>query len=412
MRVVVVGGGIIGLSTAYYLARRGAAVTVLDQGAPGAGCSSGNLGWVCPSLSHPVPAPGLTAQSLKWMLRRDSPLYIDPAFALSSAGWLWRFWRHCNERDYHHGMEAIGAMNAHSLRLYSELRADGVQFEMHEDGMLFAFHSVPAADRYFAEFRALADKGLARPRRLDREQALAAEPRLAPGVLGGVLVEGDRHVRPETVCAGLVARLQELGGEVRAGAAVTGIDRRQSLVRGVLTEHGALEADAVVLAAGSWSGPLARRFGFSLPVQPGKGYSVTVTAPEVVPSRPVYCSELRVGISPYRGALRLGGTMELSGLNERIRPERVAAIRRAAARYLPGADRGTAVVEWTGMRPLTPDGLPAIGHAPGFENLFVATGHGMLGMTMGPVTGLALAELITGETGNFDLKPFDPHRFN
>src|SRR5262245_26958592 len=137
MKVIVIGGGVIGLSCAYYLARRGATVAVLDRAEPGAACSSGNLGWVVPSLSHPVPAPGLTWQSLKWMLRRDSPLYIDPAFALTSIGWLSRFWSHCNQRDYHHGLVAIAAMNRRTFELYTQLQAEGVQFEMHDKGMLF-----------------------------------------------------------------------------------------------------------------------------------------------------------------------------------------------------------------------------------------------------------------------------------
>ncbi|MBI4503552.1 MAG: FAD-dependent oxidoreductase [Gemmatimonadetes bacterium] len=410
-RVVVIGGGVVGLATAYHLARRGTAVTVIDRGRPGDACSKGNLGWICPSLSHPVPAPGLTVQSLKWMLHRDSPLYIDPAFALSSAGWLWRFWRHCNQHDYHHGMGALSELNRRAFALYNELRADGVQFEMHEDGMLFLFLTDQGIERSFAEFQAFAELGLAVPSRLDREGVRAAEPRLAPDVRGGVRVLHERRVRPETLCAGLLARVQALGGEVRSGVSITGMTRRGTRATMVETAEGRLEADAFVLAAGSWSGHLAKSFGFSLPIQPGKGYSITITGPEAAPSHAVYLYEMRVGVSPFNGAMRLGGTMELSGLNDRIVPERVAAIRRAAARYLPGSTRGAAEVEWTGMRPLTPDGLPAIGRAPGFDNLYVATGHAMLGMTMAPVTGLAVAELVTGQTSSFDLKPFDPGRF-
>jgi D-amino-acid dehydrogenase len=230
-------------------------------------------------------------------------------------------------------------------------------------------------------------------------------------VYGGILVEQEGHVRPETLCAGLVEKIRALKGDVQSRVEVHSLIRRRNRATVLKTSRGAEEADAFVLAAGAWSGELARQFGFRLPIQAGKGYSVTVTQPAAVPSRALYLSEMRVGISPFNGAARIGGTMELSGMNLEIVRARVAAIRRAAARYLPGAGQGTAQTEWTGMRPLTVDGLPAIGKAPGFENLYVAAGHGMLGVTLAPATGLAIAEQVTGVPSSFDLKPFDPARF-
>jgi D-amino-acid dehydrogenase len=240
---------------------------------------------------------------------------------------------------------------------------------------------------------------------------VALEPLLSAQVAGGVLVEGEGHLRPETLCAGLLNRLTQLGGEVRTRIEVNGVSRRGSRVLEVETTQGPIAADGFVLAAGTWSGKLAAQFGFTLPVQPGKGYSVTVSQPAAVPSRAIYLHEMRVGISPFDGAARLGGTMELSGFNNRIVPQRVEAIRRAAGRYLPGSIHGSAVVEWTGMRPLTPDGLPIIGPVPGWDNLFVATGHSMLGVTLAPVTGLAIAELVTTGSSSLDVGPFEVGRF-
>ncbi|HET9984520.1 MAG TPA: FAD-dependent oxidoreductase [Longimicrobiales bacterium] len=410
-RVVVLGGGVIGLASAYELAQRGERALVLDRGVPGGACSAGNLGWIVPSLSEPLPAPGLAWTSVKWMLRRESPLYVDPRFALRAAPWLWRFWRHCNARDYERGLEAVGGLNGRTLERFDALEADGVDFEMHRAGLLFLFHSVAARERSFAEFEALAALGLASPSRLDPDEVLGLEPGIAPGVAGGVMIAGERHVRPETLSAGLARRARELGAEVRGGVEVTDVIRRGGRVTGIVTADGTLEADALVLAAGSWSGRIARRLGFPLPIQPGKGYSVTIRDPAAAPARPLYLSEMRVGLSPFDGAIRLGGTMELSGFGPRIVPARVAAIRRAAARYYPGAAEGGDQVEWMGLRPLTPDGLPAIGRAPGWENVFVATGHAMLGVTLAPVTGLAVAELVTGGESSFDLGPFDPGRF-
>ena len=411
MRVVVIGGGVIGLSCAYQLARRGVSVTVIDQGTAGAACSAGNLGWIVPSHSEPLPAPGLIWESLGYMLRRDSPLYISPSFALSSTGWLLKFWSHCNQRHFRRGVEAMGALNQRTFALYEQFRSDGVSFEMHRDGLLFLFLSGRKLDHTFAHFQALAAKGLANPRKLDRDGVLAIEPKLAKDVYGGVLVESEGHVRPETLCAGLVERIRALGGDVQSRVVVTDVVKRKNRAYVMRTSAGAEEADAFVLAAGAWSGILAARLGFRLPIEAGKGYSITVANPSAVPSRAVYLYEMRVGISPFAGAARLGGTMELSGLNQLIVPSRVAAIRRAAARYLPGSEKGDAETEWTGMRPLTPDGLPAIGRAPGFDNLYVAAGHAMLGITLAPVTGAAIAEEILGEASSFDLKPFDPARF-
>ena len=411
MRVAVIGGGVIGLSCAYQLARRGASVTVIERDTPGAACSAGNLGWVVPSYSEPLPAPGLVWQSLGYMLRRDSPLHISPAFAFSSAGWLLKFWRHCNRRDFGRGLEAMGALNQRTFALYEELRAEGVPFEMHRDGLLFLFLSGGKLDHTFAGFQALAAMGLAHPKKLDGDEVRALEPKVAGGVYGGVLVENEGHVRPETLCAGLAERIRAMGGEVQTRVMVNELIKRKNRAYVLKTSRGAQEADAFVLAAGAWSGALAAQIGFKLPIHAGKGYSITVSNPSSAPTRPVYLYEMRVGISPFRGAARLGGTMELSGLNDEIVPSRIAAIRRAAARYVPGSEQGTSHVEWTGPRPLTPDGLPVIGRAPGFENLYVAAGHAMLGITQAPVTGLAIAEEVLGQASSFDLKPFDPARF-
>jgi D-amino-acid dehydrogenase len=411
-RVVVIGGGVIGLSTGYQLAKRGHRVVVLELGEPGAGCSSGNLGWTVPSLSEPLAAPGVRWESLRWMFKRDSPLYLDPRFVLSAPGWLWRFWRSCNQRDYLRGLEAMAALNRRTLELFDRLIDDGVRFERYRDGILFLYLTRGPLEAALREFVRLAELGLPAPEELTREAVMALEPALSSRVAGGALAASEGHVRPETLCAGLLASLRARGGVVHSGVEVTGAVRRgTNRVVEVQSPSGAFAGDAFVIAAGAWSGRIARRFGFFLPVQAGKGYSVTVAEPAARPNRALYLYEPRVGLSPFAGAVRLGGTMELSGINTRIVPARVAAIRRAGAEFLPGSERGDVQVEWTGMRPLTPDGLPVIGRAPSFDNVYVATGHAMLGVTLAPVTGLVLAELITDGTSSIDLRAFDPARF-
>ena len=411
MRVVVIGGGVIGLSCAFALARRGAHVTVVDRGALGGACSFGNLGWIVPSLSEPLPAPGLTGQSIKFMLQRDGPLFIDPRFAISSASWLWNFWRHCNARDYQHGLEAMAALNGTTFALFDALRQDGVDFEMHRNGLLFLFLSREAQTKALAEFERLAALGVASPRNLEQAALHDLQPGLAAEVRGGILIEGEGHVRPETLTRGLAKRLLEMGCQVQGRVEVESLARHGGTIVAARTPHGLIEGDAFVLASGVWSAALAKRMGFSLPIRSGRGYSVTINGPTVTYTRAMYLYEKRVGISPFEGATRIGGTMELSRINAKMRPGRVAAIRRAAARYVPGSEKGGTRTEWSGARPLTPDGLPAIGRAPGFDNVFVATGHAMLGITLAPVTGAAIAELVTGTTSSYDLAPFDPGRF-
>lgn len=410
--VVIIGGGVIGLLTAYELSRRGVAVTVVDKGDLGAGASAGNAGWVSPSLSAPVPSPGLAWTSLKWMLRPDSPLYIHPGAVPGMLGWLWSFWRHCNDRDYQAGLEAVGRLNRDTLALFRRLQEDGLEFEMHAAGLLFACERQSTIDRVMAELEQMQQLGLGAPQRLSAADVRDLEPALRPGLAGGVLAADNWHVRPESLTAAAARRLQAGGAVLRPRTPVTRLALDRGRVVGVYAGDELLEAEQVVIATGAEASSLAQQAGFHLPMQAGKGYSLTVEAPEIQVNRAVYLDETRIAISPFDGALRVAGTMELSGINTRIDRRRVDAIRRGADRYLPGWDRGAGMKVWTGMRPMLPDGLPAIGRAPGYENLYLAAGHAMLGVTLGPATAAALAELMVTGRSPYDLAPFDPGRFD
>jgi D-amino-acid dehydrogenase len=407
----VIGAGIIGLLAAHELRRRGETVTVLDRGEPGAACSSGSLGWVVPAHSDPLPEPGLPRTSIRWLLSGESPLSIAPSEALRMAGWLWRFWRHCNARDYRRGLAALAALNLHTLELYDRLATEGVRFEMHRAQVLL----VALDEREFAhalegsELPAHSDGG--RPRRLDGAEVRQIEPALSRSVAGGLLYAEERVVRPESLCAGLAARLAADGVVMRTGIEVVGADRRRNKIEAITTNEGNIEADRYLIAAGAWSGLLARAFRFRLPIQAGKGYSITIRNPVRSIGRPLYLQDFHVGCSPYDGALRVGGTMEFSGLNARLDRRRISAVRRAVERFLPDVLGDGDGVEWTGMRPVTPDGLPAIGRAPGTTNLYVATGHAMLGFTLAAATADAIAALMTEGRSAVDLAPFDPGRF-
>ena len=408
---VVIGGGVVGLLSAYELHQRGVKVTVIDKGDFGAACSAGNAGWVTPSLSDPVPAPGLVATSLKWMLHRDSPLYIRPSSVPSMAPWLFRFWRNCNEESFHRGMIATARLAMPTMRLYDALAENGVEFEMHQTGLFLAAMNPGYLDHLAEELEIMRQFGYGEPVQLSGAELRDFEPALTSEILAGLWIREERHVRPETVSAGVAKWLAERGVELLSGVEVTGIRHSSSGVSHVETSKGPLEADAILIAAGAWSGQVARMAGVNLPMQAGKGYNVTVNDPELKLQHATYFSEVKVACSPFNGALRVSGTMELSGVNTAFDPRRIEAIRSGADRCLGNWSRGSGETTWVGMRPMLPDGLPAIGRAPGFDNLFLATGHAMLGITLGPATAVAIASLMTSQGDVPDLTAFDPGRF-
>jgi D-amino-acid dehydrogenase len=411
MRVVIIGGGVIGLACAYELQKRGADVAVLEAREMGAAASWGNAGWIVPSLSGPVPEPGLTLTALRWLLKPDSPLYIKPRLDPGFIRWLWAFWRHCNQRDYTAGLTAFARLAAPVMDLYDRWQAEGIQFEMHPSGLVFAFLTKEKMDHEVEGFGQLAMIGYSMPELLSGDEVRDLAPMLSTRVVGGFTVERERHVQPGTLTRGLADRLVANGAELRPHTPVTRIRSERGRVVSVRTVEGAVEGDVFLIAAGAWSAALARQAAFRLPVESGKGYSITIERPETGTRRALYLAEPRVGVSPYDGALRFAGTMELSGLSERVDEGRIASLRRSVSDFLTVWPRGEGEITWAGMRPLMPDGLPAMGRAPGYENLFVATGHSMLGVTLAPATGQAMAELICDGAAVVDLHPFDPGRF-
>lgn len=410
-RTVVIGAGVIGLATAYSLMKRGRQVVVVDQGEPGEACSKGNAGWITPSISAPIPAPGLTWTSLKWMLSSGSPLYIAPGAVPSMARWLWRFWRHCNQVDFERGLKAVAELNRRTMPLFEQLQQEGVSIELHRQGLLFAFLKDSYMRGVLAEFDYYRQYGYQVPKPLSGSELRTLEPGLSASVTSGFLVGEEWHVRPETLSAGYLAKLKAAGCTVRTGASVRGIVASAGRVQSVDTTAGTEPADEVVVAAGAWTGEVVAQLGVRLPVQAGKGYSITVSGGGPTLKRPVYLGEARVGCSPFDGAVRFAGTMELSGVNTNLDRRRIVGIRKGIAEYLTTPVAADAGVEWVGMRPLTPDGLPMLGRVPGFTNAFVATGHAMLGVTLAPTTGEAMADLIVDGTADPVLAPFEPGRF-
>ena len=438
MRVGVVGGGIAGLATAHYLARAGAEPFVVDAGRAGGGCSLGNAGWVCPSISTPLPGPGLTLRSLAWMLKADSPLYIRPAALPRLLPWLLRFRARCNRTDWERGVAALAGLNSVTMERYDELARE-MEFEFAAAGVLMVFRDSGKAAAARAEVEAVAAVGAASCRELDEDELYAREPLLRPGFRFGVFVDAERHVRPESLTAALARSLRARGVAIHEGARATGFrfeggggsgtvkGRRARLpgrsrpaaggrataivVQGRGGSADEMEADAVVLAAGVHTGELAGRAGWPIPLTAGKGYSVTIERPARQLRQPLYLGGAKIGLTPFGGALRIAGTMELSGINTRMDRSRIASLRRQVLRDVDIPEAEAQGRAWVGMRPMVPDTLPVVGPLPSCENVFVNAGHQMLGVTLAPSCGWALAGLMVEGRAGVGLEAFAAGRF-
>lgn len=410
--VTIVGGGVIGLATAWELRQRGAEVTVLDARAPGMAASSVNAGWVSPSLAGPVPAPGLMRTSFRWMLNPESPLYIRPRLEPSFLVWLYRFWRSCNVSKYRDALEATAILGQHTMKTMDCWVEQGVEFEMHKYGLLFAFRNLDEMESELKAFETVLPYGFEAPNPWVGDELREHEPVLANEVRGGYMVKEERTVQPVSLVKGLIAKLEESGVEIHAGSPAVDFDISKGKVTAVRTPSQRIQTDAVLIAAGAWTRDVARLAGVRVPIEAGKGYGLDFRPAPVSPRSSIYLHEDRVAVSPFDNGMRLSGTMELSGVTERFTERRIGAIQKAGKRLLNGWPEEIEPAHvWTGMRPMAPDGLPVLGMAPGFSNLSIASGHAMLGVTLAAVTGVNMAELImTGKDADI-LRPFSPSRF-
>jgi D-amino-acid dehydrogenase len=397
MKVAVVGGGVVGLSCAFALSRGGADVTVYERGRVGEGCSRGNTGWICPALSAPLPAPGVMGGALRGMFHRDSPLLISPLLGPSFLRWSWDFWRACTPERYRAGLEATVALTKSAFADYDELRAAGVEFELHSTGMLVAALTQPGLHEFEAMLNEAVEAGYEGPVRLvSGDEAREIDPALSDAVIGGVHSPSERYVRPESVSRGLADWLRANGETVEENAEIESVDE--------------VDADAVVVAAGAWSGRLLDDAAF--PMEAAKGYSITAKSAGSVPRHALYLAEGKVGTSTYGDSLRIAGIFDLTGIDESLKRKRIDAIVRSSAAFLKDWEPEEIELEWAGLRPYPSDGLPVIGPVPGRERLFVATGHGRMGITLAPVTGKLLAQAILEGALPPELEPFRSERFS
>ncbi|MFD9188707.1 NAD(P)/FAD-dependent oxidoreductase [Streptomyces phaeochromogenes] len=410
--VVVVGGGVVGLCTAYYLAVAGVPVEVVERRGLGSGVSRGNAGWVCLSHSTPVPAPGVVRYALRSLGRPDSPLYVRPLPDPAFVRWLWRFWRSSTPAAFRRGYAAIAELNQDTFDLFDGLREAGVDTTLTRPGMVHAFLSATEARHHLAVQREMADGRYPMPDDVTTgPEARLLDDALSSRVRAAYLVEGEGVVDPEAFARALGEALATLGVKVHENAEATGFRSTGGRVTALRTAQGEIPCSAVVVAAGMRSPGLLRDLGSPLPLQAGKGYSFSVDL-DPAPRHTLYFGERRAVASPIGGTTRIGGTMELSGNNNRLDWRRIVAVALASRHYLgrwfDDPDDLVSLIRdpWVGGRPFLPDGLPVIDRVPGHENAFAATGHGMLGVTLGPVTGRRLAEYIRTGRRPEALAPF------
>jgi D-amino-acid dehydrogenase len=412
--IAVVGGGVVGLACAWELHSSGASVTVLERGEVGGGVSLGNTGWVVPSMAAPLPAPGMVREGMRQLVTRGDAFVLRPSLDPSFVRWLWRFWRSSSRARFDEGVRALLALNRRTLELFDAYRDAGIPFEMHSTGVLIAARTAGGLRHYrdvFFRLRALGYEG-GGPVELDGDELAELEPALDRGnVVAGLHARVDRYVRPEELTKGLAERLRQEGVQVVEGCDV--VDLRRDAGEWILTTSaGDMRAEKVVLAAGLPAATLLRRFGARVQMQPARGYSVTIAGRGTPPRHALYLAEAKIGLSPYSTGVRVAGVFELgasraeapAGTGERL----LAAARPYLSGWRPEADGPLAT--WAGLRPATADGLPLIGALPGHDGLFVAAGHGMLGVTLAPATAALLSPLVLEGHAAPELRPFSPGR--
>ena len=410
----MVGAGVVGLACAWELRRRGADVVVLERAGVGEGVSRGNTGWVSPSLTYPLPGPGMLREGVRQLLTGGDAFVLRPRLDPAFVGWLWSFRRNCSSARFDAGIRALLALNRRTLELFDAYRDAGVVFEMHTAGLVVAARTPDGLDLYRRTFQRLRDLGYEGGSidELDAGGLVALEPALdRTQVVAGLHARVDRFVRPEELTAGLAEHLRADGVEIRERCQLHTLARSAG-GWALETTTGPVAAQRVIVAAGLPTAPLLRSLGVRVPLIGARGYSVTISGRGAPPRHALYLAEAKLGLSPFDGGVRVAGVFELGASTEHISPIVGERLLGAARPYLKGwqPDPDGAVQAWAGLRPATPDGLPLIGALPGQDGLYLATGHGMLGVTLAPATANLLAPLVLEGRSAPELAPFDPGR--
>jgi len=413
-KALIIGGGVIGLSTAYYLSKSGWEVSLIDRSDLRDNCSYGNLGMIVPSHFVPLASPGIVSQGIRWMFSRKSPFYVQPSLNPALLSWGIKFIRSANPAHVEYAAPFLKDLNVYSRELYQAIAKEpGFDFSLEQKGILMYYKTGQTGEEEVRLAEKAQKLGLdAVP--LSPAGVRALEPGLEMDILGAVHYRCDAHLYPNDFVAQLVGKLKNMGVSFRTDEPVTGMVRNGRSVQEVRTKDGVYRADAYVLAGGASLPGLARMAGLRISLMPGKGYSFTLPHPERKLNVPAILCEARVAITPMAGRMRYGGTMEIAPLNRVVRMNRVEAIVDSVTRYFPGLrpPMPKAADVWYGFRPCSPDGLPYLGYAKGLDNVLVAGGHSMMGLSLGPASGKVIADLASHRKPEVAIDAFRADRFS
>ncbi len=409
--VVVVGAGIVGIACAHYLSDAGYRITVVDKGTVAGACSHGNCGYICPSHVLPLAQPGAVKKALKSLLDPEAAFRVRPRFSFSFANWMWQMFRRCNEAHMLHAGTHLKAILDLSMTEYRETITPLVDAQFRETGLLFVLQTAAGMKHFEHEVDFVSSNFGINPKRINGADLPRLDPALKDGLAGAFLFEDDAFLNPARLAKEWAALLRQRGVEFLENTELRSIDAQDGQVVKVGVGEREMQPAHLVLAAGAWSPQFAEMLGCRIPIEPGKGYSVTMRRPSVCPSLPMLFPEHHVGATPLEDGYRLGSMMEFTGYDDSIPPQRIEQLRKSAEPYLVEPHTDVITEQWYGWRPMTWDSLPIIGRVPGLDNAVLATGHNMLGVSLAPATGRLVAEMIQGNSTHINSAAFSPARF-
>ena len=410
--VTIVGGGVIGIACAHYLAEAGLEVTIVERGKIASACSKSNCGYICPSHALPLTEPGAFKTAIKSLFNPSAPFRVKPTWNPALFKWMFQFAKRCTHKQMLAAGKPLQAILEASMAEYHRLIKDhSFDCQWKEDGLLYVMQTKRGMDS-FAKTDELVTSHFNIPAtRIEGADLPEFDPGLKSGLAGAFLYPGDTSVRPDRLNSEWIAHLQKNNVTFVEECELKSVRKESGRIAAIDTSKGEFESEHFVFAFGAWAARWESELGCAIPVQPGKGYSVTLDRPENAPTHPILFPEHKVGVSPFDDGLRLGSMMEFAGYDTTIPDFRIKQLRDSAKPYLVANVDGEAQSKWYGWRPMTWDSLPIIGQAPNLSNGFLATGHNMLGLSLAPATGRLVAELVTGSKTHLDPVPYSPRRF-
>jgi D-amino-acid dehydrogenase len=412
-RVIVVGAGHIGIACAHYLAQDGFDVTVIDQGEIGGACSRANCGFLVPSHVLPLTSPASLRDGIASIFQPRAPFRVKPQLRASLYRWMFQFGRRCTHRQMLEAGKVLKAILDRSLHEYRALLSDpAMNCEWHDDGLLFVFRSDKALQAFAREDAMLVENFELGAKHVPAPDLVSLEPALREGLAGAYHYQDDGYLRPDKLNSNWSEQLKNQGVSFVEHCRLNGINKNSGKISSLTTTHGEMYADRYVFATGAWSSHLAADLDCNIPIEPGKGYSVTMTNPDAMPKYPMLFPEAHIGVTPFESNFRIASMMEFAGFDESIPQFRIEQLQESAKPFLK-SPTGPAIEDtWYGWRPMTWDSLPIIGRVPRLSNTLLATGHNMLGLTLAPVTGKMIADLVAERHTDMPLEALSPTRFS